>query len=546
MASTPSSAPGGSSCSTTRRARGVGRRLADRLLRAGAARDRHRPRPVPRRRRVVVAGRRARRRAARSSTRASGTATKTLSTGFGELAAAGRRRADRAARVVDAARARIGAARRRLGGAGLHARRAAARLGRDRRARLTQGRRVADYRVIDGCRGTRRRRRRRSQPGPARSRSTPSAQRVPLLAARLPHPDVPARRRHVPLRSAGDRRLRDAAGGHRRRGVGAARGEPGPACPARGRARPRDASSTPSSPPGCSATPRVGLGAVVEDTARHHPREGALGGRLVDPAAAPVLARVRRARRRAARRRARRARRGARRAGQDRVSPPRSSARCSTATPKPPRRRAVASARAACTRVRGSQGARGRPRAVARPRRLRPELDTAPGRLVPDRALVAAAASPTRRPSRSSPQLQGVHRAREPHVSSIAGGRRSRRGRATDRSAARAGTRRRLPPAAPRVGGPQPRGRRPPARRPARSSRRWPRSWTCRSRTCSPPISCVAWPGRPPEPLSAAAIGDALAELGARPWQIDATAQMIADAFVEACKARHDAPETAS
>ena len=78
---------------------------------------------------------------------------------------------------------------------------------------------------------------------------------------------------------------------------------------------------------------RVGLGAVVEDTLGIIAGEGPLGVGLVDPPAPPVLARVRRARCRASRRRARRARRGARRAGQDRVSRPRSSARCSIARP---------------------------------------------------------------------------------------------------------------------------------------------------------------------------------------------------------------------
>ncbi|MEC5182839.1 ribonuclease D [Cryobacterium sp. MP_3.1] len=41
----------------------------------------------------------------------------------------------------------------------------------------------------------------------------------------------------------------------------------------------------------------------------------------------------------------------------------------------------------------------------------------------------------------------------------------------------------------------------------------------------------VAW--QPPEPAGADAVGEALAGLGARSWQIEATAQLIADAFVE-------------
>lgn len=40
----------------------------------------------------------------------------------------------------------------------------------------------------------------------------------------------------------------------------------------------------------------------------------------------------------------------------------------------------------------------------------------------------------------------------------------------------------------------------------------------------------VAW--SPPEPISAESVGAALAALGARPWQVDATAQVIAAAFV--------------
>ncbi|MGN7976325.1 ribonuclease D [Microbacterium sp. 22195] len=53
----------------------------------------------------------------------------------------------------------------------------------------------------------------------------------------------------------------------------------------------------------------------------------------------------------------------------------------------------------------------------------------------------------------------------------------------------------------------------------------------------------VAW--QPPA-LTAEAVGDALATLGARPWQVAHTAQKIADAFVEGPQTDSDAPETAS
>lgn len=54
----------------------------------------------------------------------------------------------------------------------------------------------------------------------------------------------------------------------------------------------------------------------------------------------------------------------------------------------------------------------------------------------------------------------------------------------------------------------------------------------------------VAW--QPPTPADAAAVGAALTALGARPWQVDATAQSIADAFVEAAQSSSDAPEDPS
>ncbi|GAA1773986.1 ribonuclease D [Agromyces lapidis] len=54
----------------------------------------------------------------------------------------------------------------------------------------------------------------------------------------------------------------------------------------------------------------------------------------------------------------------------------------------------------------------------------------------------------------------------------------------------------------------------------------------------------VAW--SPPAPADAESIGSALAELGARPWQVAATAQIIATAFVEASQALLDAASDGS
>ncbi|MFE5409701.1 ribonuclease D [Microbacterium sp. NPDC056569] len=54
----------------------------------------------------------------------------------------------------------------------------------------------------------------------------------------------------------------------------------------------------------------------------------------------------------------------------------------------------------------------------------------------------------------------------------------------------------------------------------------------------------VAW--APPQPLTAASVGEALAALGARPWQIAQTSQVIADAFVESVQAASEPSETTS
>ncbi|MDN3494341.1 HRDC domain-containing protein [Planococcus sp. APC 4015] len=54
----------------------------------------------------------------------------------------------------------------------------------------------------------------------------------------------------------------------------------------------------------------------------------------------------------------------------------------------------------------------------------------------------------------------------------------------------------------------------------------------------------VAW--SPPSPIDADTISDALIGLGARLWQIDQTAQLIADAFVGSVQEPSEAPETDS
>jgi ribonuclease D len=54
----------------------------------------------------------------------------------------------------------------------------------------------------------------------------------------------------------------------------------------------------------------------------------------------------------------------------------------------------------------------------------------------------------------------------------------------------------------------------------------------------------VAW--TPPEIIDRESIADALRAVGARDWQLDATAQVIADAFVEASQSPEPPSEPAS
>ncbi|CAN5176029.1 ribonuclease D [soil metagenome] len=54
----------------------------------------------------------------------------------------------------------------------------------------------------------------------------------------------------------------------------------------------------------------------------------------------------------------------------------------------------------------------------------------------------------------------------------------------------------------------------------------------------------LAW--SPPAPLDAATVATTLREYGAREWQIDVTAQVIVDAFVEASQTAEEPPEAAS
>ena len=199
-------------------------------------------------------------------------------------------------------------------------------------------------------------------------------------------------------------------------------------------------------------------------------------------------------------------------------------------TPKPPREEPW-------RRLSGLHTVRGR-KALAVARELwtaredyAREQDIAPGRLVPDRALVAALIADPKTKQELAQVKEFTGRASRSPAGSLVGGVRGRT-----------------------------RGRRicPLERAPGGESIPPARAWSDRNpdadarlKAARPVVEAlaeelddadreppharsrsVASPGAPPEPVSAASIGDALAELGARPWQIAQTAQLIADAFV--------------
>src|SRR5690606_32512664 len=173
--------------------------------------------------------------------------------------------------------------------------------------------------------------------------------------------------------------------------------------------------------------------------------------------------------------------------------------------------------------------------------RLAQELDIAPGRLVPDQSLVAVAkAQPT-----SKRELAAIKEFT---------GRASRReldrwwaavelGQADPEPPSMRGTGDGIP--APRMWA----DKNPDADRRLKLARA---AVTERAEELAIPVENVLTPDtlrrvawNPPAPLDAPAIGAALAELGARPWQVEQLAEIIAAAFVEARQAPGTPPAEA-
>ena len=266
---------------------------------------------------------------------------------------------------------------------------------------------------------------------PARSPSTPSAHPDSATRSAPTSSSSTAAVRALPLRSAGDRPIRRA----QRR---ASRDEEWVLHAAsQDLACLREVGLDPSRifdtelAARLAGLPRVGLGTVVEELLGIHLAKEHSAADWSTRPLPQALARLRRARRRTARRPARQASAemlDERRQDRDRAR--RSSRRCSHASRSRPRPEPWRRLSGLHT-VRGARNlAVARELWQARDAYAR-EIDTAPGRLVPDASLVAAARSAARDQARPR-RAQGVHRPGEPLASSTAGGPRSSAGSPTE------------------------------------------------------------------------------------------------------------------
>ena len=393
-----------------------------------------------------------------------------------------------------------------------------------------------EFRVIEIARRLRRRgstpRRRR---GPDRGRRG-ARERLPVLAARLPDPDVPTGRGHVPLRSARDPRL------HRARRRPSRDEEWVLHAASQDLACLREVGLDPEHifdtelAARLLGMPRVGLGVRRRGAARHPPRQGALRRRLVDAPAAAGVAEVRGARRRTARRRARSPR-------GERLAETGKTDLAAQEFDAVLHREAKPAAAEPWRRLSGIHAMRS-PRNLAVARELWLARDAS---RIGTRHRARVGWSPTASILAAAKALPARPVAHSPTCASSPG-RASRteldrwwsaieRGLTTDDLPA-VRVLERLAAAAPCVVDAQPRGRRPAAARAGGASPRSPsdRHAGREPAHARPPASrrvASAGRARPPRPSPPPS-----RQLGARPWQVEATAQMIADAFVEASQSR--------
>lgn len=170
------------------------------------------------------------------------------------------------------------------------------------------------------------------------------------------------------------------------------------------------------------------------------------------------------------------------------------------------------------------------------------ELDTAPGRLVPDSALTAAAKALPDNKRALAALREFTGRASRTELDRWWGA--IEAGRTTEDLPVLRGNGDTLPP--PRAWAdrnPEADGRLKAARA-ALTALSEDRSIPLENLLTPETLRRVAW--TPPAEITAASIGEALEAHGARPWQIEATSQMIADAFVESSQTPAETPETDS
>jgi len=171
------------------------------------------------------------------------------------------------------------------------------------------------------------------------------------------------------------------------------------------------------------------------------------------------------------------------------------------------------------------------------------EQDVAPGRLVPDRALVAALIADPKSKQDLAQVKDFTGRASRSQLdrwwAAFEAGR-----AATDLPLERAPGGETIPPARAWSDRNPEADARLKAARPAVEARAEDLGMPTENLLTPDLLRRVAW--NPPAPLSAASVGGMLTELGARRWQIEQTAQPIADAFVQSVQSPAPAEESAS
>lgn len=170
------------------------------------------------------------------------------------------------------------------------------------------------------------------------------------------------------------------------------------------------------------------------------------------------------------------------------------------------------------------------------------EIDTSPGRLVPDRALVAAIAANAQNPQELARVKEFTGRASRTQLDRW--WKAIERGRVAEDLPPERVSSDTLPPPRAWVDRNPDADLRLKAARPALEAHAQSLSMPVENLLTPELLRRVAW--TPPADLTSTTIGDALAELGARPWQIEQTAQVIADAFVASPQLAEESPEDES